>query len=59
MNANSSDVMRPPGRVESLHGRMADLLHALDEAQLHGPAAYVAMALDTIVRDHPELNASR
>jgi hypothetical protein len=58
MNSNPSDV-RPPGRVESLHGRMADLLNALDEAQLHGPAAYVAMALDTIVRDHPELNASR
>jgi hypothetical protein len=38
---------------------MAELLHALDEAQLHGPAAYVAMALDTIVRDHPELNATR
>ena len=59
MNANPSDVMRPPGRVRALHGRMADLLHALDEAQLHGPAAYVAMALDTIVRDHPELNATR
>ena len=58
MKANSSGVMRPPGRVESLHGRMTDLLRALDEAQLHGPAAYVAMALDTIVRDHPELNAT-
>ena len=59
MNSSSSDMVRPPGRVQALHGRLADLLHALDEAQLHGPAAYVAMALDTFVRDHPELNASR
>jgi hypothetical protein len=59
MNANVSDVMGPPGRVETLHGRLADLLDALDEAQLHGPAAYVSMALDTIQRDYPELSATR
>ena len=59
MNANVPETMGPPGRVESLHGRLADLLDALDEAQLHGPAAYVSMALDTILRDYPELNATR
>ena len=58
MNANASDVMRPPGRVESLHGRLAELLDALDEAQLHGPAAYVSMAIDTIRRDYPELSGT-
>ena len=58
MDANVSDVTGPPGRVETLHDRLTDLLDALDEAQLHGPAAYVSMALDTIQRDYPELNAT-
>jgi hypothetical protein len=46
------------GRVEELHERLNGLLDALDEAQLHGPAAYVSMAIDTIQRDHPELSAT-
>ena len=33
-------------RVEELHARLNGLLDALDHAELHGPAAYVSMALD-------------
>ena len=47
------------GRVEELHARLNGLLDALDHAQLHGPAAYVSMAIDTIHRDYPELSATR
>ena len=46
-------------RVEELHARLNGLLDALDHAELHGPAAYVSMAIDTIQRDFPELNATR
>lgn len=46
------------GRVEELHARLNGLLDALDHAQLHGPAAYVSMAIDTIRRDYPDLNAA-
>jgi hypothetical protein len=46
------------GRVEELHARLNGLLDALDHAQLHGPAAYVSMAIDTIRRDYPELGGT-
>ena len=46
------------GRVEELHARLNGLLDALDHAQLHGPAAYVSMAIDTIRRDYPELTGT-
>lgn len=46
------------GRVEELHARLNGLLDALDHAQLHGPAAYVSMAIDTIRRDYPELDGT-
>jgi hypothetical protein len=59
MDANLSEATVSQERVEALHGRLTDLLEALDEAQLHGPAAYVAMAVDTILRDYPELSATR
>ena len=59
MDAKLLEVTDPPGRLEALYGRLTDLLDALDEAQLHGPAAYVSMALDTIQRDYPELSATR
>ena len=59
MDANFSEATVSQQRVEALHGRLTDLLEALDEAQLHGPAAYVAMAVDTILRDFPELSATR
>jgi hypothetical protein len=44
--------------VEEVHARLNGLLIALDRAELHGPAAYVSMALDTMLRDHPELSAT-
>jgi hypothetical protein len=45
-------------RLEDLHERLNDLLRSLDEAELHGAAAYVSMALDAIQRDYPELSAT-
>ncbi|HEX8573491.1 MAG TPA: hypothetical protein VF759_12155 [Allosphingosinicella sp.] len=59
MDAIVSEATEPRDRVEALHGQLTDLLDALDEAQLHGPAAYVAMAVDTILRDYPQLSAIR
>ena len=59
MDANLSEAPDPRQRPEALHGRLAEILEALDEAQLHGPAAYVAMAIDTIQRDYPELSGIR
>jgi hypothetical protein len=46
-------------QLKDLHARMNDLLRSLDEAELHGAAAYVSMALDSIQRDYPELSATR
>jgi hypothetical protein len=58
MDANLSESTASQGRVEELHTRLNGLLDALDHAQLHGPAAYVSMAIDTIQRDYPELVAT-
>ena len=58
MDVNLSGNAASRGRVEELHTELNGLLDALDEAQLHGPAAYVSMAIDTIRRDHPELSAT-
>jgi hypothetical protein len=58
MDVDLSGNTASRGRVEELHARLNGLLDALDEAQLHGPAAYVSMAIDTIQRDHPELGAT-
>ena len=58
MDINLSGNTASQGRVEELHARLNGLLDALDHAQLHGPAAYVSMAIDTIQRDHPELGTS-
>ena len=59
MDVNLSGTTASRGRVEELHTRLNGLLDALDHAQLHGPAAYVSMAIDTIQRDFPELSATR
>jgi hypothetical protein len=58
MNASFTDIAARRGRLEELHERMHGLLDALDHAELHGPAAYVSMALDTMVRDFPQLSAT-
>jgi hypothetical protein len=59
MDSNVSGKTASQGRVEELHARLNGLLDALDHAELHGPAAYVSMAIDTIQRDYPELSATR
>lgn len=58
MDVILSESSASRGRVEELHAQLNGLLDALDHAQLHGPAAYVSMAIDTIVRDYPELDAA-
>jgi hypothetical protein len=59
MDSNLSDIASSRGRVKELHARLSGLLDALDLAEMHGPAAYVSMAIDTIHRDYPELSATR
>ena len=59
MDANQSGITASRDRVEELHERLNGLLDALDHADLHGPAAYVSMAIDTIQRDYPELKPTR
>lgn len=59
MDAKLSGIAPSRRGVEDLHARLNGLLDALDRAELHGPAAYVSMALDTMLRDHPELSATR
>ena len=58
MDVNLPEIAASRGRVEELHARLNGLLDALDDAQLHGPAAYVSMAIDTIRRDHPGLDSA-
>ena len=58
MDANLFEMAASRRRVEELHERLNGLLDALDHAQLHGPAAYVSMAIDSIHRDFPELSAT-
>jgi len=59
MDSKLSEARASQRQVEDLHARLNDLLRSLDEAELHGAAAYVSMALDSIHRDYPELNATR
>ncbi|HET9640960.1 MAG TPA: hypothetical protein VFP12_17335 [Allosphingosinicella sp.] len=42
-----------------MHARLHNLLESLDKAELHGAAAYVSMALDSIQRDFPEVSSTR
>jgi hypothetical protein len=59
MNSKLSERGDSRQRVERLHAQLNDLLLALDEAELHGAAAYVSMAVDLIRRDYPDLSATR
>lgn len=59
MDSKLSEASVSQQQVERLHAQLNDLLLSLDEAELHGAAAYVSMALDSIHRDYPELNATR
>ncbi|HEU0134134.1 MAG TPA: hypothetical protein VFR28_04870 [Allosphingosinicella sp.] len=59
MDSKLSEANQSQRQVEDLHARLNDLLHSLDDAELYGAAAYVSMALDSILRDYPELSATR
>ena len=59
MNSKPSETKDSRRQVEGLHARLNNLLESLDKAELHGAAAYVSMALDSIRRDYPEVNSTR
>ncbi|MET1112527.1 MAG: hypothetical protein ABWX67_13470 [Allosphingosinicella sp.] len=59
MNSKPSEVKSSRRHVEGLHTKLNDLLQSLDKAELHGAAAYVSMALDSIQRDFPEVSSTR
>ncbi|HEX6374882.1 MAG TPA: hypothetical protein VFZ91_04095 [Allosphingosinicella sp.] len=58
MDFNISQKRPSRRRVEDLHAQLNELLESLDHAELHGAAAYVSMALDTMRRDYPGLSAT-
>jgi hypothetical protein len=59
MNSKPSELKGSRRQVEGLHAKLNDLLESLDKAELHGAAAYVSMALDSIQRDFPEVRSTR
>lgn len=59
MDWKLSEARTSQHQLEGLHAKLADLLESLDKAELHGAAAYVSMALDSIQRDFPGISSSR
>jgi hypothetical protein len=59
MDSTLSEARTSQHELEDLHVKLKDLLESLDKAELHGAAAYVSMALDSILRDFPELSSTR
>jgi hypothetical protein len=59
MDSKLSESGSAQHQIEGLHARLNDLLESLDKAELHGAAAYVSMALDSIQRDYPEVSGTR
>ncbi|HEX8625212.1 MAG TPA: hypothetical protein VF782_09045 [Allosphingosinicella sp.] len=59
MDSKLSEPRSSPHEIEGLHARLNELLESLDKAELHGAAAYVSMALDSIRRDFPEISETR
>ena len=59
MDSKLSEASTSQRELEGLHAKLNDLLESLDKAELHGAAAYVSMALDSIQRDFPELSSTR
>jgi hypothetical protein len=59
MDSKLSEAATSQRRLEGLHAKLHDLLESLDKAELHGAAAYVSMALDSIQRDFPEISSTR
>lgn len=56
---NASETPDSRERLADLYDRMKALLEELDEAELHGPAAHLSMALDTLNQQYPELSERR
>lgn len=59
MDSKLSEAGNSRPQIEGLHARLNELLESLDKAELHGAAAYVSMALDSIHRDYPEISSTR
>jgi hypothetical protein len=59
MDSKLSEASTSQRELEDVRARLNDLLELLDKAELHGAAAYVSMALDSILRDFPELSSTR
>lgn len=59
MDSKLSEARTSQRKIEGLHARLNDLLDSLDKAELHGAAAYVSMALDSIQRDFPKISSTR
>ncbi len=59
MDSKLSEAGNSRHQLKSLHAKLNELLESLDKAELHGPAAYVSMALDQIQRDYPEISSTR
>ncbi|HEX8308868.1 MAG TPA: hypothetical protein VF645_10685 [Allosphingosinicella sp.] len=59
MDSKLSEARASNQKVEGLHAKLNDLLESLDKAELHGAAAYVSMALDSIQRDFPGISSTR
>ena len=59
MDSKLSEARSSQHKIEGLHARLNDLLESLDKAELHGAAAYVSMAVDSIQRDFPGISSTR
>ncbi len=59
MDSKLSEARKSRHQLEGLNARLNDLLELLDKAELHGAAAYVSMALDSIQRDYPQVSSTR
>ena len=59
MDSKLSEAGNPQRHLAGLHAKLHDVLELLDKAELHGAAAYVSMALDSIQRDFPEISSTR
>jgi len=59
MDSKLSQATSSQHKIEGLHAKLNDLLESLDKAELHGAAAYVSMALDSIQRDYPKVSSTR
>ena len=53
MAINQLDVGEDWEKLTAIHDDLVSLLQQLDNLELHYAAAHVAMALDSLRRDHP------